>query len=117
MKDYRSLDVVLVDFGDVEFSGEQGGVRPAVIIQNDKGNIHSSTTLVFPFSSKIKHVNQPTHSLIRPDNKNGLWKTSIVLGECLRQISEERILEKLGTITNQKDKDELKRVYYANACF
>lgn len=35
----NTFDIVRVDFGDVEFAGEQGGIRPAVIIQNAYGNI------------------------------------------------------------------------------
>lgn len=59
----NTFDIVRVDFGEVEFAGEQGGIRPAVVIQNKLGNIHSSTTIVIPFTTKIKHLQQPTHSL------------------------------------------------------
>ena len=47
---YRKYDVVRVDFGDIVLAGEQGGVRPAVIVQNNLGNLHSGTTLVIPFT-------------------------------------------------------------------
>lgn len=57
----NTFDIVRVDFGDVEFAGEQGGIRPAVIIQNAYGNIFSGTTIVLPFTTKIKHLQQPTH--------------------------------------------------------
>lgn len=33
---------------------EQGGVRPVVIIQNDKGNKYSPTTIVAPITSRKK---------------------------------------------------------------
>ena len=36
---FKKYDVVLVDFGKTEFAGEQGGVRPAVIMSNNTGNI------------------------------------------------------------------------------
>ena len=29
----NTFDIVQVDFGNVEFTGEQGGIRPAVIIK------------------------------------------------------------------------------------
>ena len=51
-ENYKRFDVVLVDFGQVEFKGEQGGKRPAVILQNDTGNYFGVTTLVAPFTSK-----------------------------------------------------------------
>ena len=30
----NTFDIVKVDFGDANFAGEQGGIRPAVVIQN-----------------------------------------------------------------------------------
>lgn len=47
----KRFDIVLVDFGENTIDSEQGGIRPAIIIQNDIGNLHSSTTLVMPLSS------------------------------------------------------------------
>ena len=87
-ENYKRFDVVLVDFGQVEFVGEQGGKRPCVILQNDVGNYFSGTTLVVPLTSKIKHVNQPTHLLFKRDEEKGLKVDSMVLGECLRQKTQ-----------------------------
>ena len=50
----NTFDILMIDFGEVEFAGEQGGIRPAVVIQNAYGNIYSDTTIVMPFTSKIK---------------------------------------------------------------
>lgn len=111
---YKRFDIVLVDFGKVQFAGEQGGKRPAIILQNDVGNYFSGTTLVVPLTSKIKHLDQPTHLLLKKDVEKGLKVNSVVLGECLRQISEERIIKKLGYISSIEDKRNIKRVYYAN---
>lgn len=44
---------------------EQGGIRPAVIIQNDKGNENSPTTVVCPLTSKKKSY-IPTHVVLYP---------------------------------------------------
>ena len=51
VKNYKAFDVILVNFGEIEFDGEQGGVRPAVIIQNKAGNLHSPCTIVIPITS------------------------------------------------------------------
>ena len=85
----NTFDIVRVDFGEVEFAGEQGGIRPAVVIQNKLGNIHSSTTIVIPFTTKIKHLQQPTHSLFYEDKDKGLSQDSMLLGECVRQVSKD----------------------------
>ena len=111
---FQSFDIVLVDFGKVEFNGEQGGIRPAVIIQNFTGNLYSPTTIVLPFTSRIKNYTQPTHSLFKKEVNKGLNVDSMLLGECIRQISEQRIIKKLGHISDLVDKKEVKRVYDAN---
>ena len=110
----NTFDIVRVDFGEVEFAGEQGGIRPAVVIQNKLGNIHSSTTIVIPFTTKIKHLQQPTHSLFYEDKDKGLSQDSMLLGECVRQVSKERIMKKLGSITKIQEKKKVKAVYDAN---
>ena len=112
--DYKAYDVCLIDFGKAEFAGEQGGVRPAVIIQNDLGNRYSGTTIVIPFTSVLKNTTQITHSLFYSEKGNGLTCTSMLLGECVRQISKERIVKWCGRITSPEDKLKIKRVYAAN---
>ena len=113
MKNYNTFDIVLVNFGQAEFDGEQGGIRPAVIIQNSLGNAFSGTTIVIPFTTKIKHLNQPTHALFCK-GQGGLKQDSMLLGECLRQVSKERIMGKVGKFTELSDKREIKRAYDAN---
>lgn len=113
-QDLKQFDVVLVDFGEETIGSEQGGIRPAVIIQNNSGNWFSDTTIVMPCSASLKKLNLPTHALIKKNKKNGLLKDSVLLGECLRQISENRIIEFLGTFSNDYERGQVKRVYDAN---
>jgi len=114
VKNYKAFDVILVNFGSAEFFGEQAGIRPAVIIQNCVGNTYSPCTIVLPMTTKIKHLTQPTHSFFSKDKEKGLKEDSMLLGECVRQISEKRIIKKLGSITKLEDKKEIKRAYDAN---
>lgn len=114
VKNLKRFDIILVDFGTETIGSEQGGIRPAVIVQNDEGNIHSSTTIVMPFTKQIKNINQPTHSLMKKNRYNGLKIDSMLLGECLRQVSEKRILKYLGYINDISEKKEVKRVYNAS---
>lgn len=111
---YRKYDVVRVDFGDAVLAGEQGGIRPAVIVQNNLGNIYSGATLVIPFTSQHRNLAQSTHSFFRANKRYGLKLDSYLLGECMKSVSELRIIEKLGTITKKEDREEVKRVYFAN---
>lgn len=111
--EYIKYDVILVDFGEVEFAGEQGGVRPAIILQNDKGNKFSGTTIVLPFTSKNKN-NLPTHCFFKKNEEGGLKKDSILLGECIRQISKKRIKRKLGHFHDVSDQNRVNKALQAN---
>lgn len=112
--DVRQFDVVLVNFGDDVIGCEQGGIRNAVVIQNDKGNRFSSTTVVMPFTTKLKKTEQPTHSVFKANKSRGLSEDSMLLGECMRQISEDRIIKPLGRLDDLNDQKAVKRVYEAN---
>lgn len=114
LNDYKRFDVVMVDFGDNVIGSEQGHIRPALIIQNNCGNLFSTSTIVMPFSSKIKKVNQPTHTLIKKNEINGLKVDSMLLGEQIRAISEQRIIKKLGLVDDEKTQKEVRKVYEAN---
>lgn len=100
----KRFDIVLVDFGDDVIGSEQGGIRPAVIIQNNPGNTYSNSTIVMPLTKKIKKLNQPTHALLNVGGGKGITKPSMILGEKIRDISEKRIIKYLGTITDLKEK-------------
>ena len=112
-QELKRYDIVLVDFGD-NMDSEQSGIRPSIIIQNDIGNLYSTTTLVVPLTSQHKSLNQPTHTLIKKGVEKGLIKDSIVLAECLRQISEKRIKKYLGRISDSTEQNEIRRAYEAN---
>ena len=90
-------DIWLVDFGDVVGS-EQGGIRPVVIVQNDKGNEYSPTTLVCPLTSKMKKK-LPTHVLL--NTSDGVVAPSVCVCEQSRVVDKTRLLKYLGKITNQ----------------
>ena len=111
--DIRRYDIVQADLGQVVGS-EQGGIRPVLIIQNDIGNIHSCTTIVIPLSSRLKSLNQPTHTLIRKSIDTGLRTDSVLLGEQMRVISNQRIIKKIGSVTDKTEQREIRRVYAAN---
>lgn len=67
----------------VNFEGHgsvQRGERPAVVFQNNTGNLHSPNVIVFPMTSRLKNVQQPTHVIIKAE-KSGLSRDSMVLCE------------------------------------
>ena len=114
LKNFRRFDVILVDFGEDVIGSEQGGIRPAIIVQNDKGNFFGSTAIVMPLTKHIKNLHQPTHALIEKGRGTGLDVNSMAMAECMRQVSEQRFIKYLGKIADDTDKKSIRRVYYAS---
>lgn len=85
-------------FADLPYEGSvQGGMRPVLIVQNNKGNQHSSTVEVLPLSSRIKKgIHLPTHVYVEPDGDNNLIRPSIVLAENVLTIPMSRLMGKIG---------------------
>ncbi len=98
-------EIYLVDLSG-EVGAEQGGIRPAVIIQNDKGNQYSPTTMICPMTSRMKK-NIPTHVLLT--QSDGVSKTSICLCEQLRTIDKSRIIKKLGEVKSRAAIEEINK--------
>ena len=82
---------------------EQGGFRPVLVLQNDKGNQYSPTTIVAAVTSKREKAGLPTHVKITID---GLKTPSIVLLEQLRTIDKTR----LGDYAGKLNKDTMGKV-------
>ena len=97
IKQYKRGNVHWVDFGITDGS-EQGGVRPAVIIQNDIGNKYSPTLIVCPISSEIKKKELPTHVYLSEYKMYGLTKPSQVITEQIRTIDKTKVGDHIGYI-------------------
>ena len=65
---------------------EQGGYRPVLILQNNKGNKYSTTVIVAPISSRMTKNDLPTHVIIEPIF---LEKKSVILDERLGCLSSD----------------------------
>ncbi|MDE6730909.1 MAG: type II toxin-antitoxin system PemK/MazF family toxin [Oscillospiraceae bacterium] len=88
-------DVFFINCGEVVGS-EQGGIRPAVVIQNNMGNRYSPTTIVALITSANDKKHLPTHVPI----SKGLRVPSCVLLEQLRTISINRLERYIATLDN-----------------
>ena len=108
------FDIVQVDLGE-SFGSEQGGKRPAVIVQNNIGNKYSPTVLIVPMTREIKKVNMPTHNVMYKTKFNGLDADSMLLGEQTTAIDKKRILYKRGSLVTDREKESVMEVFFANA--
>ena len=84
---------------------EQGGYRPVLVLQNNKGNRFSTTVIVAPISSRLTKNPLPTHVYL---DDGLLEKKSVVLLEQIRTIDKKRIFDRVGKVTStvMKDIDE-----------
>ena len=73
----------------------QEGMRPILIISNDKANEHSPVITIVPLTSKLRKHRLPTHILI---NKCGLIKPSLVLAKQIMLLNKTILERKLGSI-------------------
>jgi mRNA interferase MazF len=78
---------------------EQAGERPALVIQNDIGNEHASTTIVAAISTSIRSY--PMNVFLEPP-EGGLSKPSIVKTGQIMTVSKERLKKKLGKLNQEK---------------
>ena len=110
---YKTFDIVEVDYrGNI--GSEQLGIRPSVIIQNNRGNAYSPTVIVIPLTTELKKLYIPTHQIIEKSSTNGLDHTSMLLGEQIRSIGKCRILSKRGSLSQDNERKSAIQVYLAN---
>ena len=76
----------------------QGGIRPAVVISNDKGNKFSPVLIVIPLTSRTKKP-IATHYNIIPSSINGLAATSIALCEQIITVGKDKIRNIVGALS------------------
>lgn len=93
----RRGEIFYADLGETVGS-EQYGVRPVLIIQNDKGNENGPTTVVVGITSKLKKMHLPTHLYL--GKRFGLSKESVLIAEQIITLDWQRIKGYIGTVDN-----------------
>lgn len=78
---------------------EQNGVRPVLVIQNNRGNIYAPTVIIAPISSKMHKANFPTHVTLCC-----LRLPSFVELEQIRTIDKRRLERKIGQVDENTQK-------------
>lgn len=113
-RNFRRGEVYYVDFSSSQGS-EQGGIRPALILQNNIGNYFCPTITVVPLSSKVKREDLSTHYILRKDKNSFLVQDSIVCVEQVRAVDKKRFKNYFGTI-NKSDLRTITGLLFANLC-
>ncbi len=95
----KRLEIYMYDFG--ETSGSiQNGHRPVVVIQDDRFNENSPTTVVAAITTAVKKEHLPSHIYI--GKQFGLSRPSMVLLEQIQTINQYDLGDYIGIIDNQR---------------
>src|SRR5437867_10719258 len=81
---------------------EQKGTRPALVIQNDRGNTSPSYPLTIVASMSRTERELPLHVRIAPSEENGLTDFTDVKCEQLMTIEKSRLLRRRGSINSEE---------------
>lgn len=92
----RRGDIFIANLDPVVGS-EQGGVRPVVVVQNERGNRFSPTVICAAMTSKLTKNDLPTHVWVAAKD-SGLRSDSLVLCEQLRTLEKQRLQTRVGHV-------------------
>ncbi|MBP3542142.1 MAG: type II toxin-antitoxin system PemK/MazF family toxin [Clostridia bacterium] len=96
---------------DPVVGSEQGGVRPVLIIQNDRGNRYAPTVIAVPLTTSSTKPPLPTHVKLDA-GAGGLKQASTVLCEQVRTLEKTR----LGRFIGKLEKSLVEKVEKALLC-
>ena len=86
--------------------------RQYVIVSNEIGTKNSTIITVMPLTHIIKKTYMPVHECLEVESDNGLSVYSMILGEQPQTISKDEVQRKVGTITNENQKNMINKVCY-----
>ena len=85
----RRGEIYNVDFGNNENSYKQCGVRPALVVSNNRANENSPVVTVVPLTARVWKASV------------GLSKPSMALAEQVETLDKNQLLEKLGEVYDE----------------
>lgn len=99
LQEIKRGQIVMLDLPTVSGS-VQNGLRPCVIISNNKANKFSPNVIAVPLTSRNKK-DMPTHYALQPSKVNGLKVTSTILAEQILTVSKNAIKRVIGVVEDQ----------------
>jgi mRNA-degrading endonuclease toxin of MazEF toxin-antitoxin module len=92
--------VVIVDFAP---TNPASGVRPALVVQNDRDNARMSNTIVAQITSNVSRSHEPTQCLIdvaHPDwTVSGLRRPSVVNCSSVATVQQQHVNRVVGQLS------------------
>jgi mRNA interferase MazF len=76
----------------------QGGIRPAIIVQEDQATASLPTVLIVPFTGTQAALRFPGTLAVQADGRNGLTVPSVALVFQLTALDQSNCLQYLGEL-------------------
>lgn len=92
---YRIGDIYMATLDTDSEGSLQSGIRPVLIVSNDKANEFSPVITIIPITSKLGKKRLPTHVYMK---SCGLDRPSMALAEQITSINKTRLTRKVGSI-------------------
>jgi mRNA interferase MazF len=92
-------DIRLADLNPTQGS-EQGGMRPVLVLQNDRINRFTTTVLTIPITTNLRRAALPSCVKIT-QGEGGLDRDSVALCHQLRVLDKTRLSRKLGAVSSE----------------
>lgn len=93
-------DILMADLGKFSGTSIQSGIRPVIVISNNKANTYSPVVTVVPLTSRVyKKRYLPTHVFIDRSEMVGLKRHGLVLAEQITSIDVQNIIQKCGHVS------------------
>ena len=92
-------EIYIYDYGTSNTMSVQSGIRPVLVIQCNKGNTFSPTTVIAAITCSIKKQYLPTHVMLGPNF--GLAEPSMVMLEQLKTVNQSELKSYVGKITDK----------------
>lgn len=95
----RRNEIYLANLGNT-IGSEERGVRPVLIIQNDIGNKHSTTTIIIPLTRRLEtQYSIPTHIEIKGFRK--AKNKATIMTEQIKVIDKKRLIRRIGILPKE----------------
>ena len=96
-------EIYIVDLSHNRFGSEQRGLRPAVVVSNDKinNNPRWKTVVVMPLSTSVSQQ-QRQYGVFFPKGTAGLSDDSVALCHQITTIDRNRLGKLIGKLTQKE---------------
>lgn len=93
-EEVKQFEIWLADLGEEAIGSVQRGIRPVIIISNDKSNKYAPIVMVSPITSSSTKAKIPTHVSFKASDV-GFVHDSVILFEQHLTIDKSQLIHKL----------------------